>query len=592
MSKSRLQLHTTTGGKTVLAAAMEVIVKEVVNGEFYVQFAYPLQEDDKERYELLTEGNDVQFPPDIERGQRFRIRSVQEIRQGRKIYKVVEAHHVAFGLGNYFLDDYIDFAAAKTLPEMLAILGADTPYTFAVEGSFAPQDIFEWGEKKKMELLQELRELYNAELSFDNYEITLTTRKGGNYGARIIYKHNMKGIKRKSHDMERITRIYGYGKNGLTIEGHPGYTVKYIDSPYFDPASPFMSKMEWPDIETKARLLQEMQKHLAKYEKPTVSYDVDFVQLEKVDKEYLDERIREAGDTVTCYDEVLGYSFDARASEFERYPFENKSGRATLSTFREKRMVDYVYQASVGSKKAITYTSRNAVLKGIKYDDSITLVDGMGMRVSDDHDREMVRLGQVAPGQYGMEMYNKAGARTIWQDADTGDARFSGKIIAAIVEGAIINGGTINGTTMIASLIQGGSIYGPYIATSASYPRTEISSGQNQFRASASPLRFISIEALDSSLGSGSPLMTFGDDGTRTWLYQFDDKFRMRGDFGQGAEILFAGGLDLVSANGIRLNYGSKLGAAFSLSSAVDVNGLRSDLNALILTFKSQRILS
>jgi phage minor structural protein len=486
-----------------LLNAMEVLVKESLNGEFYVQFAYPLQDDDRERYDMLVEGNDVQFPPTVERGQKFRIRSVQEIRQGRKIYKVVEAHHIAFSLGNYFLDDFIDFAAAKPLEEMLALLGAGTPYTFAIEGNFAPQDIFDWGERTKIDLLQQLRELYGAELSFDNYEITLTTRKGGNHGAQATYRHNMKGIKRKSHDMERITRLYGYGKNGLTIEGHPGYTVKYIDSPYFDPAKPFMAKMEWPDIETKARLLQEMQKHLAKYEKPTVSYDVDFVQLEKVDKEYLDERIREAGDTVTCYDEVLGYSFDARASEFERYPFENKSGRATLSTFREKRMVDYVYQASVGSKKAITYTSRNAVLKGIKYDDSITLVDGMGMRVSDDHDREMVRLGQVAPGQYGMEMYNKAGARTIWQDADTGDARFSGKIIAAIIEGTIINGGTINGgningTTMTASLIQGGSIYGSHIATSAAYPKSEISSIGNMFGAYESADSFMVVTPINS----------------------------------------------------------------------------------------------
>src|SRR5690606_33792709 len=76
-------------------------------------------------------------------------------------------------------------------------------------------------------------------------------------------------------------------------------------------------------------------------------------------------------------------------------------------------------------------TSKNAVLKGVKYDDSITLVDGMGMAVSDDLDRIRVRLGQVAAGEYGMTLYNKAGDRTIWQDADSGDAMFRGIITAS-----------------------------------------------------------------------------------------------------------------------------------------------------------------
>jgi len=402
--RSRLEIWTGTGRLGILADAFDVRVREVVNGEYYVQFLYPRQPDDEERYAALVEDNEVRFPQDVERGQIFRIKRVEEVRDGLKIYKLVEAHHIAFTLGQYFHDDYIDFAAGKTLQEMLAILGADTPFTFAIEGNFSPQDIFDWGEKSKLELLHELRELYGAELVFDNYEITLATRKGGNYGARVRYRHNMKGIKRTSHSMERITRLYGYGKNGLTIEGYQGHTVKYIDSEYFDPTNPYMGKMEWPDIEDQGRLLQEMQKYLKKYELPQVTYDVDFVQMEKVDPEFESERIREAGDTVTCFDEVLGYSFDARAMEFERYPFEPKRGRVSLANVRELKTADYIFQATVGSKKAITYTTKNAVLKGVKYDDSLTLVDGMGMKVTDPQNVERVRIGQIGPGRYGLRV--------------------------------------------------------------------------------------------------------------------------------------------------------------------------------------------
>ena len=526
-----LELWDANGRISFLKNACDIRVREVVNGDFYVQFMYPMLDADLERYGMLTEQLDVVFPQEVENGQKFRIRKVDEVRQGKKIYKVVEAHHVAFTLGNFFFDAYIDFAAAKTLPQMLTMLDAGTPFTFVVEGNFAAQDIFDFGEKKKIELLQELRQLYNAELTFNNYEITLTTRKGGNYGAYIGYRHNMIGVKRKSHDMERITRLYGYGKNGLTIEGLPGHLVKFIDSPHYDSNNPYMGKVDFPDIEDQARLLQEMKKYLAKYELPSVSYDADFVQMEKVDCEFLNERLREAGDTVTCYDEVLGYSFDARAIEYERYPFERESGRVILSNFREFKTADYIFQATVGSKKAIEYTSKNAVLKGQKYDDSITLVDGLGMLVSDDHGRPMVRLGQTGPGEYGQTMYNKQGDKTIWQDAATGDARFKGKLEASEFIGGSIRigssfsvntsghmiavGGEFSGE-ISATIFTGGQIYGTVITgaliqtSESSYPRAEMSSTDKMFKVAQSLTKYAEFRANYNAAGGATvPALRF-----------------------------------------------------------------------------------
>ncbi|WP_020615731.1 phage tail spike protein [Paenibacillus daejeonensis] len=459
--RSRLELHTAQG-RAVLASAMEVRVMEELNGNYYVTFAYPREEGDEERYEGLILENEVRFPPDIERGQHFAIKSVEEIRQGRKIYKVVEAHHVAFELSRFYLDDYIEFLAAQPPAAMLALLGNGTPFQMAVQGSFQPEDVFDFGEAQKNDLLQTVRAMYNAELEYDNYTITLTTRAGANRGAEIRYRKNMAGIKRKLQNMERVTRLYGYGKNGLTIEGLPGYSVKYIDSPHFDPSRPYEGKVEFPEIEDKAALLSAMQKHLRDVEIPKATYDVEFVQLEKVDAEYLAEQIRGAGDTVTVRDEEMGYHFDARVQTFERYPFEPKRGRVSLANFRELTEADYIFRATVASKKAMVYTSKNAVLKGVKYDDSITLVDGIGITVSDDLERIRAQLGQIAPGEYGVVLFNKAGARTVWQDAETGDARYSGRVIASIVEGGQV----------IGAIIQGGTVTGATVQTSASFPKS------------------------------------------------------------------------------------------------------------------------
>lgn len=391
----------TESGRFVLEYACDIRVREVVNGEYYASFDYLHVQDDP-RYPMLAVGVELRFPDGVARGQRFKVRKVTEIRKGRRIYKAVEAHHIAFGLGQYYYDGYIDFAAAKTLPEMLALLGADTPYSFAVQGGFAAQDIFEWGEDTRYNLLQKLRQLYNAEIAFDNCEITLTPRKGANRGTTLRYNQNLIGIQRNTHDMERITRLYGYGKNGLTIEGYGGRTTKYIDSPYLEANNVYEAKAEFSEIESQAALLAEMQRHLAKYELPALSYDIDFVQLEKIDRIYETLKIVEAGDTVTVIDDILGYTFDARAIEYEYYPFEPKRGRVVLANFREMKAADYIFQATVASKKAISYTSNNAILKGVKYDDSLTLVDGLGMKVTDSSGSERVRLGQYGAGKYGL----------------------------------------------------------------------------------------------------------------------------------------------------------------------------------------------
>lgn len=520
--RSSLELHSIIGGQTIrqiLVSATDVCVKEILNGQFYVTFTYPKLPEDSSRYAALREGNEIKFPDGIERGQRFIIKRADEERRGLRVYKRVEAHHVAFELNRKYYDGYIDFAAAQQPETLLALLGSGTGYTFAVGGTFPATDIFNWGEDRRHNLLQDVADVFGGELAYDNNTITLTTRAGANYGTEIRYRKNLTGISRKSHDMERITRLYGYGKNGLTIEGLPGHTVKYIDSPYFDAGHPYEGSVKFPDIGDQSELLAAMQRHLATVELPKVSYEIDFVQLEKADPTFAPEAIRSVGDTVTVIDEPMGYRFDARVTEFERYPYEPKRGRVVLANFRELSAADYVWQATVGSQRAIQFTSDNAVLKGVKYDDSITLIDGYGMRVSDDLNRTMLRIGQTAPGEYGLAMFNKSGVRTLWQEAATGNAYFAGTLQAAngsfsgsisatsgfiggwtIGASSLSGSGTIIGGSVIGSTLTGGTITGALIQTQSSgvYPRVELSNTSNIFKVASSNTAFIEAVAYGS----------------------------------------------------------------------------------------------
>ena len=454
MSKFQSQLSLYVGAmRHILAYASEVRVYQSFD-ENYVSFVYPRMEDDEARYAAITEDNIVAFPAEYG-GQQYKIRSVAEIRQGRRIYKAVEAHHVAISLNQYYFDGYIDFQAAVPLADMLALLSADTPYDFAIAGAFAAKDVFSWGEDRKRNLLDQLAELYGAEISFNNYTITLSPQIGGNYGARVIYRHNMQGIQRKSHNMERITRLFPYGKNGLTLESvsHP---EKYLDSPLYDPDNPFEASVTFAEIENQAQLLAEAQKHLAKYEAPSVTYSVDFVEMEKIYPEFDAYKIRGIGDIITVKDDELNYEFQARVVEWTHYPFEPKRGSVSLANFRELSKDDYIHEARTGVKKAMRYTSINAVLKGQRYDDSVSFVDGRGIGVSNPAGQELVRLGQTSPGVYGLAMFNTSGVKTLWQDAATGNAYFGGVVTGAQINGSTINGGNINVNT---DLYVGRNIY-------------------------------------------------------------------------------------------------------------------------------------
>lgn len=205
------------------------------------------------------------------------------------------------------------------------------------------------------------------------------------------------------------------------------------------------------------------------------------------------------------------------------------------------------------------------MLKGVKYDDSLTLVDGLGMKVTDDLARERLRIGQTGPGEYGLAMFNKTGDKTIWQDATTGDARFRGILTASSFEGgtitigsgnnvfkadsngiylgnasfaaapfrvnmaghmvasgaefsgtisaSIISGGQINGTTISGTNINGGTITGALIRTAETGQRIELSSINKLLKAYWTDTTFLSI-----TTSFGVPGIDFFYNGTRSGI--------------------------------------------------------------------------
>mgnify|MGYP001492343415 CR=1 FL=1 len=334
-----------------LPAASSVKVREVLNGEYYVSFNYSKRMGDEEKYDALQLGNEIRFPDEVENGQRFIIREADDSDSSSKPSKYVEAHHIFFETGRLFYDDYIDFMTGQTPEDMLQRLFAGTAVSYTVSGTFSPMDIFDWGEKSRLALLHELREIFEAELQYDNLTLTFTKRKGEESGAEIRYRKNRKNISRKVNDMDRVTRLYGYGQDGLTIEGYNGHIKKYIDSSYYSSIRPFEAKMEWNDIDNQAELFSAMEKYLAENELPRVTYEVGTLRIAGVN----------VGDSLRIVDDPLGFDVVARLYEHDRYPYDKKQRpRMILGNFRERTISDYMLTYRRKVKEAQAYYERRS----------------------------------------------------------------------------------------------------------------------------------------------------------------------------------------------------------------------------------------
>lgn len=163
--------------------------------------------------------------------------------------------------------------------------------------------------------------LFSAELERNNYDISILRRRGSDRGVSIRYARNINGISFDEDNSTIGTRIMPKGYDGILLP------EKYVDSPIINKyPHPIIREIEYSDIklkddnseenegfETLEQCYEEMRKRVQKefengLDKPTVSVDVDFVELSKTVeyKEYKNLEKVYLGDTIKIYLEKLG----------------------------------------------------------------------------------------------------------------------------------------------------------------------------------------------------------------------------------------------------------------------------------------------
>lgn len=186
---------------------------------------------------------------------------------------------------------------------------------------------------------------WGGEVLYNNYEVIVNGRVGGDYGARAEMGYNINGVEETTDTQDVITRIFPVGFNGRMLTG-----TSYIDSPnigkypfiharfisyedvkYVEDVENAEEREEaFQTIETfEAELRRRVQlEYAAGVDLPKITYVVDFVELSQT-TEYKDLKNLISvgfGDTVKVRHRTLGIDTIARCIERK---YDHVSGRVT-----------------------------------------------------------------------------------------------------------------------------------------------------------------------------------------------------------------------------------------------------------------------
>ena len=196
--------------EAVLENAYDVIVTGEVNGIDTLEFNIPFR-DSKRSY--LDNEKQIQAGDET-----YRIRTVTDEKneQGAAITSVY-AEAAFYDLG---------FSVRKTEQSFNADT-ADVSMAYALQdtgwkvGTVNVRTKRTWTstEKNALAVLRKVQDLHGGDLIFDNANrtVSLLTFSGNDSGALFCYRKNMKSIKKVVDTQSLITRLYAYGKDGMTF---------------------------------------------------------------------------------------------------------------------------------------------------------------------------------------------------------------------------------------------------------------------------------------------------------------------------------------------------------------------------------------
>lgn len=313
-------------GLVVLNDCKSFFTNEKLNGEYTVEFEYPL--DIRGKWKYILEGNIVKN----NEGQLFRIYYKQKTLTGIK----AKARHIFYDLIDNFLEDVRPTGIGGTNALDWILTRTQYEHPFKSTGDVSGNSTRYFIRKNVVEAIlgdDGIVNTWGGEIVRDNFTIKLLNARGLDRGFLVAYGKNIEGIE-ETLDIDSIcTRLMPKGKDSLLL------TEKYIDSQYINNFShPKIKMVEFSDIEDEETLRSVANEYMIenKIDIPVANYKINFIELSKTE-EYKNYAILERvylGDIVTIRHNKLGIDLKAKVISLSKNDLTNRIEKIELGSFR------------------------------------------------------------------------------------------------------------------------------------------------------------------------------------------------------------------------------------------------------------------
>lgn len=342
----------TTNGIGVLSDAIAAPVKRKLNGMDELTLQYPIT--GLHFSEIKDECIIMAKPDPVSDLQPYRIYRIGPAVGG---IITVYARHLAYDLMSIPVSPFMASGVVLALEGLKANAAVACPFSFytdkSTQGEFAvgvPKSI--WGCLGGSE--GSILDIFGGEYEFDRYDIRLLNRRGADRGVSIRYGKNLTTLEQDRNCANCHTGVYPYwvdSEGNLVVLPerilHASGTYEREKIRPLDLSAEF----ETAPTEEQLREMAVSKMDTNQIGVPTVSWKVEFVQLEKTE-EYKDKALLERvllGDTVSVEFPQMNISASARAVETE---FDSIRGH-----------YNYVYLGSVRASIADTIVEQKKELE-------------------------------------------------------------------------------------------------------------------------------------------------------------------------------------------------------------------------------------
>lgn len=287
--------------EAVLENAFDIVVTSEVNGADTMEFYLPFH--DPKRASLDNE-KQVQIVNDV-----YRIRTLTDTKDadGRivtQVYAEAAFYDLSFSEEKAETDFNADTAEA---PMRHALSGTG----WAV-GTVTVSTKRTWtcSEKNALSILRATQNIHGGDLIFDcaNRLVHLLTFGGKDSGALFAYRKNLKSIQRVVDTRSLVTRLYTYGKDGMTFASINNGREYVEDFAYTSEVR--ISTLDCSNFTNPYQMLEFAEMRLAQYAKPRISYVLSAMDLSALTG--YEHEAWDLGDIVTVDDKDLNLSVKTR----------------------------------------------------------------------------------------------------------------------------------------------------------------------------------------------------------------------------------------------------------------------------------------